>query len=124
MPDTTMRSAFSALKDVKCSYKYVRSSLFGPVKTPHLRDASGHVTEDIQLVADLFAGTFVKAFRVDTNSNLPTVQTPPNYTAIASFEFFEVALAKKISKLRTTKSPGPDNITVGLLKNPNVCANR
>ena len=106
----------AALKDVKCFYKYVRSSLVGPVKTPHLRDVSGRVTEDSQLVANLFADTFAKVFTVDTNSNLPTVQTPPNSTTITSVEFSEVAIAKKISKLRITKSPGPDSITVSLLK--------
>ena len=68
------------------------------------------------MVANLFADTFAKVFTVDTNSNLPTVQTPPNSTTITSVEFSEVAIAKKISKLRITKSPGPDSITVSLLK--------
>lgn len=49
-------------KNPKVFYKYVRARLTGLVNTPRVKDENGHLLDNCQAVANMFANNFYNVF--------------------------------------------------------------
>ena len=96
-------------KDPKRQFKLVRTSLSGPVKEIHVKNASDTIISDASGVADIFAETFSTVFTVEPPLGGSKLSTPPSRRSIQDIDFTPARLASKLNKLMINKSPGPDN---------------
>ena len=107
-------------KDPKILYKYIRNRLTGPVRNPQLRNENGVIVTDDEIIANLFAETFAQSYTRETVTNTtPLLSTPKVNFALSDIAFPEELIKIKLSKLKSTTSPGPDGITPTVL---NKCA--
>jgi hypothetical protein len=87
------------------------------VGTPQVRDITGSVTDNSDVVTDIFADVCSKVFTKESRDRIPAVPGPPNSTFLSDIDFLETVVCEKIRKLKVSKSPGPDLITAKVLSN-------
>ncbi|KAH0817119.1 hypothetical protein GEV33_005672 [Tenebrio molitor] len=80
------------LKTVSFERTVVEWTAAGPVGTPQVRDITGSVTDNSEVVTD-------------------------NSTFLSDIDVLETVVCEKIRKLKVSKSPGPDLITAKVLSN-------
>ncbi|KAH0811604.1 hypothetical protein GEV33_011188 [Tenebrio molitor] len=74
-------------RDTKHFHKHIRTQLSGPVGTPQVRDSTGSVTDNSDVVTDIFAGVFSKFFTKEPRDRIPAVISPPNSTFLSDIDF-------------------------------------
>jgi hypothetical protein len=104
-------------KDPKRLYKHIRTKVSGPVKTIHVKDASGLVVDNNNGVADVFAETFSKIFITEPPLAASNLSGNCNLNCITDINFSRDTVLEKLKKLKISKSSGPDFITANVLKN-------
>jgi hypothetical protein len=114
---TRYEASIANSKDTKHFHKHIRTQLSGPVGTSQVRDITGSVRDNSDVVADIFADVFSKVFTKESRDRIPAVPGPPNSTFLSDIDFLETVVCEKIRKLKVSKSPGPDLITAKVLSN-------
>ncbi|XP_063921242.1 uncharacterized protein LOC135136044 [Zophobas morio] len=104
-------------KDPKIFYKYIRNRFTGPVRNPQLRNENGVIVTDDEIIDNLFTETLAQSCPRETVTNTtPLVFRPKINFVFSDIGFPDELIKIKLSKFKSTTSPGPDGITPTVLK--------
>ena len=104
----------------KAVYRYVRQKVSSTVSSPVVRNEDGILSENNLESAETLLKFFHSIYVNEPNNNIPLVKTPRCAKSLAQINFTENALLDEILSANSNSSPGPDNISMFILKN---CAN-
>ena len=108
------------LQGFKCNpkrfYGYMRNKQTVKDNLTALRKDNGELTKSDQETADLLSAYFKEVYTVEDLGNLPVVIERHFNWNDTDLDFGEAIVMKKLQKLNSDKSPGPDDIHPLLLK--------
>lgn len=107
------RLAKNIKNDSKSFFSYVRSKQRNKIRVGPIKDKSGKLILEDKVSANVFNEYFASVFTVEDISNIPTpVQLFKGNSSdsLSKIEISEELVYSKLSKLKVSKSPGPDEI--------------
>jgi len=115
--DRNRKQILSGFKNnQKKFFGYMRSKQTVKDNLTALRKANGELTTTDLETAELLSAYFKEVYTVEDMTNLPMVTEKDLKWSDADLAFGETEVMEKLQKLKTDKSPGPDDIHPLLLK--------
>ena len=102
--------------DPKLFWSYVRSKLKTQTSLSQLKLPCGTLTNDNNQKAGLLNGFFASVFETEGEEPIPDFPDRDFNEAITTMDISENVILKAISKLKPSKSQGPDNLHPKLIK--------
>lgn len=100
----------------KAVYKYTRSKLSSRVSTPLIRKLDGSLCETCADSAEVLANEFESAYTIEPGGMLPHILSSRILPSLETIQFSESSVLTQLNNLSLDSSPGPDLITVSVLK--------
>lgn len=103
--------------DSKSFYAYARSKQKNKVTVGPLSDYKGNIIDCDQEASEMLNDYFVSVFTKENNKEIPESELifDHNIEALQMIDINENIVLEKLSKIKTSKSPGPDGIHPKLL---------
>jgi len=107
-------------QDKKSFFAYMRSKCKTKTHIGKLTDSMGHCLGGVSEIVDEFNNYFSSVFTKEDTSNVPepvTIFQGPDSERLLKIDFSVEEITKKLAKLRSDKSGGPDDMSPRLLLN-------
>jgi len=103
-------------KNSRPFYSYLKQKTRNRVTVGPLLDENGSMVEDDGKMAEILNQYFSTVFTREETTNIPRSRRRPVRHPWTDIPFIKRVIEKKIAKLKTASSPGPDGITARLLQ--------
>jgi hypothetical protein len=101
----------------KVFWRYVNANRSSKAAIPDLKKPDGTKASSDEDKAETLNNQFSSVFTKEDTKNIPQHTEPITPTTLSSLTVTEAMVKKKLNKLRTDKSPGPDGVHPLILKN-------
>ena len=102
--------AYNIKKEPKAFWRYVNSKMKSRQTINDLVDPSGTLIHGNEEKANLLNDYFSSVFTREDTSNVPTPKTHPAGQEVTTMVITQEKVQKKLAKLKTSKTPGPDGL--------------